>query len=87
MSLQFSVSKNGPPKSTSKINKRITEYNDILRWKGVEGAVRKLMKDFFVQIDRKEAHHIADTKNLHINDLFSTYNCRKCNHECDCDEP
>ena len=36
MSLQFSVSKNGPPNNTNKINKRITEYKDTFRWKGVE---------------------------------------------------
>ena len=41
MSLQFSVSKNGPPNNTNKTNKRITEYNDILRWKGVEGPSEK----------------------------------------------
>ncbi len=42
MSLQFSDSKNGPPKNTSKINKRITEYNDTFRWKGVEGPSENL---------------------------------------------
>ncbi len=42
MSLQFSDSKNGPPKSTSNINKRITEYNDTFRWKGVEGPSENL---------------------------------------------
>ena len=45
------------------------------------------MEYFFIQIDRKEAHHISDAEDLHINDLFSTYNRRECNHECDRDEP
>ena len=37
MSLQFSVSKNGPPNNTNKINKRITEYKDTFVGKVLKG--------------------------------------------------
>ena len=54
MSLQFSVSKNGPPNNTNKINKRITEYNDILRWKGVEGPSENLWSTFLFRLIEKK---------------------------------
>ncbi len=78
MSLQFSVSKNGPPNNTNKINKsNLLSIRTLFVGKVLKGRP-KLMKDFLFRLIEKKLT-IYDTEDLHINDLLSTYNRRECN--------